>query len=188
MAARRLGGDCERAAKGGCGADHRVEIATRLDLLGEGSELVLGAAAAGRPGDGLHHLFGTDRLDQVIGRTGTHRLDRELRRGAGGQHQDRERRAAALHFGDEVAGLFARDRLVEHDRGQLHAFLRPQRGDRRLAFVDADRAPAVAGGVVRHRARLRWITIYDQQEPCFVLFHIGIHPSFRPYLARIDSE
>ncbi len=74
--------------------------------------------AGGGVAQRLHQPVGRDRLDEVIGRPGAHRLHRQQRRGAGGEHQDRQRGAAFLQFRDQFAGLIARNPLIENDRGQ----------------------------------------------------------------------
>ena len=100
LAARRLGRHRQRRAERGRGPDHRIEIGRAGHFFGQRLQFVARRLAGGRHPQRQHHLIGCNRLDQVIGRPGAHRLDREQRRGAGGQHQDRHRRAARAQFSD----------------------------------------------------------------------------------------
>ena len=75
--ARRLGGDRERGAEFGRGADQLLERERRRELLGNGRKLAGGAAAVGIGGKRLEQPLGRDRADEEIGSAGAHRLDRE---------------------------------------------------------------------------------------------------------------
>ena len=171
VAAGRLGRLGERGAERGRGADHRIEIERGRHLLGQRLELVLGRLARGRAAQRLHQPVGRDGLDQVVGRPGAHRLDREQRACAGGQHQDRQRRAPALQLGDQRAGVVARDPLVEHDRRELHALAGAERGDRGLRILDHQRAPAFAAGERGDQPALRRLIVDQHQQTRFRLRH-----------------
>ena len=177
VAASRLGGACEGSAEFGRGADHRIEIEFGVDLLGQRLELVARRFLAGGGHQRAHEAVGRDRLDQVVRGPGPHRLHREQRAGAGGQHQDRQGGAAGLQFLDQRAGIVARHPLVQDDGGQLHPLARAQRGDGRFAVGHDERAPPVARGEGGHEAALRRLVVDQHQQAGVVLGH---NPQNRP--------
>ena len=155
----RLGGAGQCDAEDRVGPDHRVEIEHRGHLLGQRLKFVAARLDPGGAAQSAHQPFGRDRLDQIVGRPGAHRLDRQQRAGTGGQHQNRQRGAALLEFGNQVARGIAWHPLVENDGGQLHALPRAQRGDRGFGIVDDQRTPAVAGGERGDEAALRRLVV-----------------------------
>ena len=174
--------DMPVAARSGCSlrqrgterrdsADHRVEIENLRQLFRHRLQLVLRRFAASCAAQGREQAFGRDRLDQVIGRTGAHRLHGEQRRSAGGQHHDRQVGPGGLEVADEVAGILARDPLVEQDCGDLRAFLRSQRLVRFLAGFYHDGAPSLAGSKRRHESALCRFVVDQQQEAAFLCRH-----------------
>lgn len=167
--ARGLCGHGQGGAECGGGADHRVEIGLARHLLGQRGQLVARHVAGGGRAQGLHQAFRRHRLDQVVGRARPHRLHRQQRRGAGGEHQDRQGRAARLEIGDQPAGIVARHPLVENDRGELHALPRAKRGDRGLGIAHDDGSPALTRGERRDQATLGRLVVDQHQQTLFEL-------------------
>jgi len=163
MAARRLGRLGQRVAERRGGADHRIEIEIGRHLFGQRGQLVLRRLARGGVAQRLHQAVGRDRLDEVVGCPGTHRVDRQKRRGAGGEHQDRQPGAAALELGNEGAGVVAGHPLVEDDRRELHAFASAERGDRGFGIVDHESPPALSRGQCGDQPALRRFVV-DQHQ------------------------
>jgi hypothetical protein len=164
LGARGLGRHGQRGAERRGRADHRIEIERRADLFGQRLQFGGRRFARGRAAQGVEQAVGRDRLDQVVGRACAHRFHRQQRRGAGGEHQDRQRGAAGLEFGDQGAGIVARNPLVEDDRAQLHALARAQHGNRGFGIARHDRAPAFARGQRRDQPALGRLIIDQHQQ------------------------
>ena len=105
--ARRLGGDRERGAEFGRGADQLLERERRRELFGDRRKLAGGAAAVGIGGERFEQPLGRDRPDQEIGCAGAHRLDRDGDAVAVRQHDDRQVRALFAQRGDQLRAAFA---------------------------------------------------------------------------------
>ncbi len=80
--ARRLGGDGQRGAKFRRCTDQLIERQVGSDFFGQGRQLAGSAAAIGMRRQRIHQSFGGDRLGEIIGRAGTHRIDRQGHRSA----------------------------------------------------------------------------------------------------------
>jgi hypothetical protein len=175
VAAGGLGRLGERGAEVGRVADHRVEIEHLAQLLGQRLKLVARRLPFGGAAQREHQPVGRDGLDQIVGRPGAHCLDREQRRGARGEHQDGEGRAARLEFLNQVARIVAGDPLVEDDRRQLHPLPRAEGGDGGFRVAHHQRAPALARGERGDQAALRRL-IVDQHQQAVVAFDHGPRP------------
>ena len=171
MAARGLGGNRKGSAEGWRGADHRFEIGAGRELLGQRSKLVLRCFASGRGAQGLHQPVRGDGLHQIVSRACTHGFHRQQRRGAGGQHQDRQSRAARLELGDQRAGIIAGHPLVENDGVKLHALPRAQHGNGCFGISCDKRAPALARGERRDQPTLGRLIINQHEQSLLELSH-----------------
>jgi len=171
MPARRLGrlGQCIAEQRGS--ADHRVKIEMAFHFFGQRGEFVARGFAVGGVAQCLHQPVRRDRLDQIIGRARPHRFHREQRRGAGGDHQDRQRGAAFFQFGNEFARLIAGNPLVQNDRGKLHPLPRAERGDGFFAIIHHQHAPAFTRGKRADQPALRRLIIDQHQQPLFGFGH-----------------
>jgi hypothetical protein len=75
--ARSLGGDGERGAEIGGGADQFLERERVAELFGQWRHFARGAATVGVDGERFEQALGRDRLDEVVGRAGAHCFDRQ---------------------------------------------------------------------------------------------------------------
>ena len=172
---RRLGGDGERGAEIGRGADDLVERQQRRNLFGQRAQFPRRRARHGRLQRG-EQAFGRQRLHQEIGRASAHCRDGMRDRSVGGQHQDRQSRASFAQLGDQRAGIGIGRPMVEQDRVQLHSVLRAELRQRHLAIGGEDRSPAGARGQRRHQSPLRRFVVDQQKQP----LPVARHKVFRP--------
>ena len=161
--ARGLGGDRQRGAEIGRGADQLLERQVGRDLLGQRAQLAVRAAAVGVGGERVEQPLGRDRLGEEIAGPGAHRLDRERDRAAVGKHDDRQvgrRRGAARR---SARGRSSSVPLGE-DRGAHFAAVRPlEQAERAFGAGGADHAPPGARGDRGHVPPLAGVGIHQQQ-------------------------
>ena len=161
--ARRLGGDGEGGAELRRGADHILERQRGGDLLRQRAQFASGRPVGQRRVERGEQPFGRDRLRQIIGRAGAHRLHRHRYIVVRRQDQDRQGGTTSANVADQARWLIVRAPLVEDDRIQLHAILGTQHGDRRFAVGREDGAPSRTGSEGRHQPALRRF-IVDQHH------------------------
>ena len=158
-----LGGDRQRSAESGSSADNFFKFQRHRDFFGERAQfaVILGRFDGGV--ERLEHQFGGDRLDQIVGGTGAHGVNRFGDRSDGGQHQDWQGGTAGFQFDDQFGGLGTRHPMIENDRIEHHAILRAQRGNRGFRVAGIDRAESRARSQRRNQPTLRRLII-DQQQ------------------------
>ena len=111
--ARGLGGDRQRGAEIGRGADQLLERSGRArSFRTTGASSPVGAAAVGMGGERFEQPLGRDRLGQEIGGAGAHRVDRQRHRAAVGEHDDRQVRPARAQGARSAPGRFAASQLT----------------------------------------------------------------------------
>ena len=161
--ARALGGDRQRDAEIGRGADQLLErSASGASFSDNGASSPVGAAAVGIGGERLEQPLGRDRLDQEIGGAGAHRVDRERDRAAVGQHDDRQRRPVSAQGARSWPGRSLASQLPSSAAWTSRPCGPCSRPTALSPHGGADHAPSGARGDRRHAPPFGGVGI-DQQ-------------------------
>jgi hypothetical protein len=157
-----LGGDRERGAEFGCGADQLLELERRRELFRNGRELARRAAAIGIRRECIDQPLRRNGADEEIGCSGAHGFD-----GAGNgvtvrQDDHRQVRPILPQRFDELRALLGVPGT--EDRCLDFAAMRPlEQGERHLRVGGANDAPADASRNRRDQPALVRIGV-EQQE------------------------
>ena len=162
-------GEC--GAETGRRAHHRLKFQHVRQLLCQWLQFITRGFHAGGAAQGEQQPLRRDGFDKVVCRPGAHCLNRQQRRCAGGQHQQRQGWACGFDPADKFTGILTRHQLIQQHRADLQPLGRRKHIQRRLTGIHRGRAPAFARGERTDQPGMRRIIINQHQEAAVVCRH-----------------
>ena len=169
---RRLGRNRERRAESGGRTDDLLEAEGLGDLFRKRAQFAGSLAAVGGGIQCGEQPIGRQRLDQEIGGSGPHRLDRGGDAGLRGEDEKRQDGIERAHLANQCLALRPGQPVIEQDRVEIGLLRILDHRARRLDVVRAAHPPARARADRGDQPPLGGLIVDEQQATCRIGPHV----------------